>query len=65
VRGKMQGKVLKIICVVDIDPDSNLSSGIANGNVISKPDTELSEFIQGGSDKLIQGGCMRCRCLLN
>jgi hypothetical protein len=58
--GEDAGEALKIICVVDsnIDPNSNLSS---NGNVIWNPDTELPELIQGGRDKLNQGGWLDAR----
>ena len=47
----MQGKILKIVCVIDsnlnIDPNSNLSGWNVNGNVmISNPDTKLPELIQ-------------------
>jgi hypothetical protein len=58
--GEDAGEALKIICVVDsnIDTNSNLSS---NGNVIWNPDTELPELIQGGRDKLNQGGWLDAR----
>ena len=61
--GEDAGEALKIICVVDsnIDPNSNLSSGNANGNVIWNPDTELPELIQGGRDKLNHGGWLDAR----
>ena len=51
--GEDAGEALKIICVVDskIDPNSN------NWN----PDTELPELIQGGRDKLNQGGWLDAR----
>ena len=57
MQGKMLGKILKIIYVVDsnlnIDPNSNLSGWNANGNVtISNPDTELPELIQACRGKL-------------
>ena len=59
--GEDAGEALKIICVVDnsnIDPNSNLSS---KGKVIWNPDTELPELIQGGRDKLNQGGWLDAR----
>ena len=58
--GEDAGEALKIICVVDsnIDPNSNLSS---NGNVLWNPDTELPQLIQGGKDKLNQGGWLDAR----
>ena len=58
--GEDAGEALKILCVVDsnIDPNSNLSS---KGNVIWNPDTELPELIQGGRDKLNQGGWLDSR----
>ena len=61
--GEDAGEALKIICVVDsnIDPNSNLSSGNANGNVIWNPDTELPELVQGGRDKVNQGGWLDAR----
>lgn len=61
--GEDAGEALKIICVVDpnIDPNSKESSGNANGNVIWNPDTELPELIQGGRDKLNQGGWLDAR----
>ena len=61
--GEDAGEALKIICVIDsnIDPNSNLSSGNANGNIIWNPDTELPELIQGGRDKLNQGGWLDAR----
>ena len=48
---------LKIIYVVDsnIDPNAN------NRNVIWNPDTEHPELIQGGRDKLNQGGWLDAR----
>ena len=51
MRGKMQRKFLKIICVADfnINSNSNLSTNV---NVVSNPDTELTKFIPGG--------CTRC-----
>ena len=58
--GEDAGEALRIICVVDsnIDPNSNPSS---NGNVIWNPDTELPELIQGGRDKINQGGWLDAR----
>ena len=58
--GEDAGEALKIICFVDsnFNPNSNLSS---NGNVIWNPDTELPELIQGGRDKLNQGGWLDVR----
>ena len=59
--GEDAGEALKIICVVDsnMDPNSNQSS---NGNAaIWNPDTELPELIQGGRDKLNQGGWLDVR----
>jgi hypothetical protein len=56
--GEDAGEALNIICVVDsnIDPNSNLSNGKGKGNVLWSPDTELPELIQGGRDKVNQGG---------
>ena len=61
--GEDAGEALKIICVVDsnIDPKPTLSNGNANGNVIWNPDTEPPELIQGGRDKLNQGGWLDAR----
>ena len=59
--GEDAGEALKIICVVDSSNDANLSNGNANGNVIWNPDTELPELIQGGRDKLNQGGWLDAR----
>ena len=59
--GEDAGEALKIICFVEnsnIEPNSNLSS---NGNVLWNPDTELPELIQGGRDKLNQGGWLDAR----
>ena len=56
--GEDAGEALNIICIVDsnIDPNANLSSLNGNGNVLWNPDTELPELIQGGRDKVNQGG---------
>ena len=56
--GEDAGEALNIICVVDsnIDPNSNLSNGNGKGKVLWSPDTELPELIQGGRDKVNQGG---------
>jgi hypothetical protein len=56
--GEDAGEALKIICAVDSNVNSNLSS---NGNVIWNPDTELPELVQGGRDKLNQGGWLDAR----
>ena len=51
--GEDAGEALKVICVAVPNANTNLSE---DGNVIWNPDTELPELIQGGREKVNEGG---------